>query len=216
VFTIELQGLCRTTIYSFLRPWWKRDLLNSLSLRNVDELLYCAIYQPVRVTTFSRQMMGAFLPYKLTARVRRLHRLAKTFWVIYVSHDHTESNLSRSTNTLLVRYVNHSARQHANSNFPSLLSFVVYYRTKSYPTTHQGGVWGERRYSSYSLSTSALAGGEWSASRPGGSLAPYKGPSVPTGQESGWAAEPLWTQRLQETSFASAGDRTSITRSSSP
>jgi hypothetical protein len=35
---------------------------------------------------------------------------------------------------------------------------------------------GERRYSSYSFSTSALDGGEWSASRPGRALAPRKGP----------------------------------------
>jgi hypothetical protein len=36
----------------------------------------------------------------------------------------------------------------------------------SNPATHHGGAWGERRYSSYSFSTSALDGGEWSASRP--------------------------------------------------
>jgi hypothetical protein len=34
----------------------------------------------------------------------------------------------------------------------------------------------ERRYSSYSLSTTALDEGEWSASRPGPALAPAKGP----------------------------------------
>jgi hypothetical protein len=33
--------------------------------------------------------------------------------------------------------------------------------------TRHGGAWGERRYSSYSFTTSALDGGEWSASRPG-------------------------------------------------
>jgi hypothetical protein len=31
--------------------------------------------------------------------------------------------------------------------------------------TRHGGVWGERRYSSYSFFTSALDGDEWSASR---------------------------------------------------
>jgi hypothetical protein len=35
---------------------------------------------------------------------------------------------------------------------------------KSCPTTRHGGRWGERRYSSYSFLTSALDGGEWSAS----------------------------------------------------
>jgi hypothetical protein len=36
--------------------------------------------------------------------------------------------------------------------------------------------WGERRYSSYSFSTSALDGGEWSASRPSRALPLGKGP----------------------------------------
>jgi hypothetical protein len=58
--------------------------------------------------------------------------------------------------------------------------------------------------------------GEWSASRPGHALPPGKGPPVPIVQEAGWATEPVWTQRLEEKSFASAGYRTSIARSSSP
>jgi hypothetical protein len=40
------------------------------------------------------------------------------------------------------------------------------------PATRHGGAWGERRCSSYSFSTSALDGGEWSASRPGRALPP--------------------------------------------
>jgi hypothetical protein len=43
-----------------------------------------------------------------------------------------------------------------------------------------------------------------------------KGPPVPIVQEAGWASEPVWTQRLEEKFFASAGDRTPISRSSSP
>jgi hypothetical protein len=58
-----------------------------------------------------------------------------------------------------------------------------------------------RRYSSYSFSTSALDGGEWSASRPGRALAPEKELPVPTVQEAGWAPEPVWTLRLQGKSF---------------
>jgi hypothetical protein len=60
---------------------------------------------------------------------------------------------------------------------------------------------GERRYSSYSFPTSALDGGEWSASRPGRALPPGKGPPVPIVQEAGWDPEPVWTQRLEEKSF---------------
>jgi hypothetical protein len=44
---------------------------------------------------------------------------------------------------------------------------------KSSPATRHGGAWGgERRYSSYSFSTSPLDGGEWSASRPGRAFTP--------------------------------------------
>jgi hypothetical protein len=60
-------------------------------------------------------------------------------------------------------------------------------------------------YSSYSFTTLALDGGELSASRPGRALLPGKGPPVPIGQEVGWAAESVWTQRLVEKFFASAG-----------
>jgi hypothetical protein len=70
-------------------------------------------------------------------------------------------------------------------------------------------------YSSYSFLTSALGGGEWSASRHGRALPPGKGPPVPIVQKAGWAPEPVWTQRLEEKSAASAGDRTPIARSSS-
>jgi hypothetical protein len=41
-------------------------------------------------------------------------------------------------------------------------------------------------------------------------LPPGKGPPVPIVQEAGWAPEPVWTQRLEEKSFASAGDRTPV------
>jgi hypothetical protein len=58
--------------------------------------------------------------------------------------------------------------------------------------------------------TSALDGGEWSASRPGRALPPGRGPPVPIGQEAGWAPEPVWTQRLEEKSFAPVGDRTPV------
>jgi hypothetical protein len=66
---------------------------------------------------------------------------------------------------------------------------------------------GERRYSSYSFLTSALEGGEWSASRPGRALPQGKEPTVPIVQEAGWAPEPVWRQRLEEKSSASVGDR---------
>jgi hypothetical protein len=71
----------------------------------------------------------------------------------------------------------------------------------------------ERRYNFYSFSTSALDGGEWSASRPGRALHPGNEPPVPIVQEAGWTPEPVWTQRLEEKSSASVGDRTPVVQS---
>jgi hypothetical protein len=83
------------------------------------------------------------------------------------------------------------------------------------PQHTYGSAGEERRYSSYSITTSALDGGERSASRPGRASDPGKGPTVPTVKEAGWAPQPVWTQRLDEKPLASAGDRTSIAWSSS-
>jgi hypothetical protein len=74
------------------------------------------------------------------------------------------------------------------------------HKAKAVPQHTNGGA-GGRMYNSYSFTTSALDGGEWSASRPGRALPPGKGPLVPIVQEAGWAPEPVWTQRLEEKSF---------------
>jgi hypothetical protein len=72
---------------------------------------------------------------------------------------------------------------------------------------------GDRRYSSYSFLTSALEGGEWSASHHSCDLPQGKEPPVPIVQEAGWAPELVWTQRLEEKSSASVGDRTPAVQS---
>jgi len=41
---------------------------------------------------------------------------------------------------------------------------------------------------------------------PAALLPPGKRPPVSIGQEAGWAPEPVWTQRLEEKSFAPAGN----------
>jgi hypothetical protein len=48
------------------------------------------------------------------------------------------------------------------------------------------------------------------ASRPSRALPPGKGPIV---QEAGWASKQVWTQRLEEKSSASVGDRTPVVQS---
>jgi hypothetical protein len=52
----------------------------------------------------------------------------------------------------------------------SLISIRTYFFSS--PATRHGGAWGERRYSSYSFSTSTLDGGVWLASRPGRAFTP--------------------------------------------
>jgi hypothetical protein len=64
-----------------------------------------------------------------------------------------------------------------------------------------------RRDNSYSFLTSALDGGEWSASRPSRALPPGKGPSVPTVQEAEWTPQPVWTQRYRKNRTASYASR---------
>jgi hypothetical protein len=77
-------------------------------------------------------------------------------------------------------------------------SFIVA-KAKAVPL-HATGRFGGDECSSYSLSTSVLDGGECSASRPGRALAPGKGAlvSIVLVQEAGWAAEPVWTQKLEK------------------
>jgi hypothetical protein len=67
------------------------------------------------------------------------------------------------------------------------LSAVDKAKSKSFPLHATKALGGERRYSSYSFTTSALDGGEWSASCPGHALPPGKGPPVPIVQEARWA-----------------------------
>jgi hypothetical protein len=86
---------------------------------------------------------------------------------------------------------------------PILLA-VLLVKSKKVPP-HAMEALGGRGYSSYSFTTSALDGGEWSASRPSRVLTPGKGPSLPTVQEAGWAPGPVWTQRLEGKSSAPAG-----------
>jgi hypothetical protein len=88
----------------------------------------------------------------------------------------------------------------------SLLTKAISIRTKKLKLSHYTPRWrlGERRYSSYSFSTSTLNEGEWSASRTARVLAPGKGSAVPTVQVAGRAQEPVWTRRLEEKFSASA------------
>jgi hypothetical protein len=62
--------------------------------------------------------------------------------------------------------------------------------------------------------TSALDGGEWSASRLS-RFPPGKELPVPIGQEAGWAPEPVWTKRKKKKILYPTWNRTPTTLSSS-
>jgi hypothetical protein len=72
-----------------------------------------------------------------------------------------------------------------------------------------------RRYSSYSFLTSALDGVSGQRHTPA-ALCPEERTPVPIVQEAGWTPEPVWTQTIEEKSFAPAGDQTPIAQSFSP
>jgi hypothetical protein len=78
--------------------------------------------------------------------------------------------------------INTSAVITARNN---LLQLLLNDKSKNSPTTHPWRRRRERIYSSYSFTTSAVDGCEWSASRPGRALLPGKRPTVPIAQESG-------------------------------
>jgi hypothetical protein len=75
--------------------------------------------------------------------------------------------------------------------------------------TRHAGDKGERKYCCYLLLTSALDGDKWSASRPGCALPPGKDPRYPLYRR---LVGPQ-TQRLEENSFASAGEWTPVFQS---
>jgi hypothetical protein len=87
---------------------------------------------------------------------------------------------------------------------------------QSCPATHHEGARGERQYSSYLFLTSALDGGVSGQRHAPTTLCP--GERTPgTHCTGGWSClRAVWTQRLQEKSAVSAGDRTQIARSFSP
>jgi hypothetical protein len=107
-----------------------------------------------------------------------IHVRAKTTFVDWPS---TESRLFNCFYVFL--YFNHYFRKYFK---------LVYRKTsrgKAVPQHTYAGAEGERRYSSYSFSTSALDGGERSASRPGYALPSRIGPPVPI--VVGWTLEPV-------------------------
>jgi hypothetical protein len=83
-------------------------------------------------------------------------------------------------------------KRSTSRTYPTLFTTVQ----KAVPL-HTKQVLGGRRSiapSSYSFSTVALDGGEWSASRAGCAVAPGKGLPVQIVQEAGWAPEPVKLQ----------------------
>jgi hypothetical protein len=106
----------------------------------------------------------------------------------------------------VVKVTAHGITQNYKTQHSVLKCFFQQKQSKAVPLHAIVALGGERRYSSYSFLTSALDGGEWSASRLGRALTQGKVPPVPIVQEAGRASEPVWTQRLEEISFAPVED----------
>jgi hypothetical protein len=75
---------------------------------------------------------------------------------------------------------------------------------QSSPATRHVGAWVETGYSSYSLLTSAIDGGEWSSSRPGRALPRGKDPRYPLYRRLG-GSQRLCAQRIEEKSLPLPG-----------
>jgi hypothetical protein len=105
--------------------------------------------------------------------------------------------VSALTKKHLQRYAGLQAVGAEDCNLQRLGCICIDRVKKSSPATRHGGAWGERRYSSYSFTTSALDGVSGQRHAPAALLPPGKGPPVPTGQEAGWAPEPVWTQTIE-------------------
>jgi hypothetical protein len=82
-------------------------------------------------------------------------------------------------------------------------------KSKAIPVHAMEAHGGERRYSSYSYVTSALDGQHHALA----ALTPRERTPSTTGQEAGWAPEPVWTQRLEKKFSASVRDRTPVVQS---
>jgi hypothetical protein len=82
-------------------------------------------------------------------------------------------------------------------------------KSKAIPLRHVGAK-GERKYRCYSFFTSALDEDEWLWSRPCHALSQGKKTRYPMDRRLGGPQELVWTQRLEEKSFASDGDETPL------
>jgi hypothetical protein len=165
----------------------------STVLKDLGRLTY-------RILELFRHMVGLLWRVIRPSQGLYLHRTTQ--------HRNTRTNIHALSWIRTHDPSNQPANTHASDCTATLTG-----KKESCTATCYEGAWGERRYSSYSYLTSALDGGEWSASRPGCALPPGKGPPVPTGQEAGWVPKPVWTQRLEEKSSASVGDRTPVVQS---
>jgi hypothetical protein len=88
----------------------------------------------------------------------------------------------------------------ANRSYALTVSHVLIHKVKQSHNTLMEAQGEEKVYNFYSFTTSALEVGEWSASRPGRTLPPGKGP-LDTHWTGGWMGpEPVWTKSLEEKS----------------
>jgi hypothetical protein len=140
---------------------------------------------------------------------------------IYI-HSYIHSYARTHAHTYIRSYIHsfiHSyARTHTHTCIHTHTYIHTYIHTYKLKLSHYTP-WrrlGERRYSSYTFLTWALDRDERSASRPGRALTPGKVPPVPLYRRQGGPQSRSGHRGYRKNPFVSAGDRTSIARSSSP
>jgi hypothetical protein len=175
-----------------------------------------ALLQPFTVTVWMCAL-GTWLLVLLTLRI--------SAW-LESTYDSDESTVESSWSatmlatvgavseqgTLVSTAIHGPVQQHTSSEDRSsatALSTLLVQQTPSqtswsyilikYNSSPHEGTWVDRRYGSYSFSTSVLHGDERSASRPSRALAPGKGPPVPIVQEAGWAPDTEATGKILST-----------------
>jgi hypothetical protein len=173
----QIYPLC---LHLFNDIWFPQFIHTNATLLIVTENLLQSILNPLK----PKLVQIAFKNSVCTSKRTLQFTITRINWIIQINSAHATA----FWNTLLI-YIS------------SVWQLRIYYwkmipKAKAVPLYDIKVLGGERWYSSYSYSTSALDGSEWSALRPGRALAPGKGPPVPIVQEAKWAPEPVLTKRL--------------------
>jgi hypothetical protein len=148
--------------YWSLKRWQRSEVVKLCSMGPLAPHK-AAVWQLQTAASYKDPSFVAF-KYEHSFRTRHLNQVTRwvnnllTFWT-----DH----LNNKCVLINITFVQMAQRVADTCILNTKPAFLI-----SSPATRHGGAWRERRYSSYSFTTSALDGSEWSASRPGRAFTP--------------------------------------------